>query len=231
MGKIKKILATFVILISIFTFSCIKADAATGTVTMTSNKSKVVVGNSVTFTVTISSSKPIGVFQYSLSYDSSMLNLTSGDKAIEAESIELNETYIKFELGEKKQLSYNIEPKNVSSNVVKWYSSNEAVATVENGVIVTKGVGSAVVTVATLNGKTDICNIEVTSNNIEDVPVKIIEVESIKFSQNEITLNKPIDEIIVEDFNNILPGKNMEFTEKFKGPFGKIITPILLITL
>ena len=79
MGKIKKILATFVILISIFTFSCIKADAATGTVTMTSNKSKVVVGNSVTFTVTISSPKPIGVFQYSLSYDSSMLNLTSGD--------------------------------------------------------------------------------------------------------------------------------------------------------
>ena len=42
-----------------------------------------------------------------------------------------------------------------------------------------------------------------------------------------IILNKPIDEIIVEDFNNILPGKNMEFTEKFKGPFGKIITPLI----
>ena len=79
MGKIKKILATFVVLISIFTFSCIKVDAATGTVTMTSNKSQVVVGNSVTFTVTVSSSQPIGVFQYNLSYDSSMLNLTSGD--------------------------------------------------------------------------------------------------------------------------------------------------------
>jgi uncharacterized protein (DUF362 family)/ferredoxin len=42
-----------------------------------------------------------------------------------------------------------------------------------------------------------------------------------------VILNKPIDEIIVEDFNNILPGKNMEFTEKFKGPFGKIITPLI----
>lgn len=42
-----------------------------------------------------------------------------------------------------------------------------------------------------------------------------------------IELNHPIDEIIVKDFKNILPGKSMEFSEKFKGPFGKIINPII----
>lgn len=79
MGKFKKILSTFVILISLFTFSIIKVDAATGTVTMSANKSQVVVGNTVTFTVKVSSTKALGVFQYNLSYDSSKLTLTSGD--------------------------------------------------------------------------------------------------------------------------------------------------------
>lgn len=81
MRNFKKILSTFVILISIFTFSLIKVDAATGTVTMTSNKSQVVVGNTVTFTVKVSSTKALGVFQYNLSYDTSMLTLTSGDSS------------------------------------------------------------------------------------------------------------------------------------------------------
>lgn len=46
-------------------------------------------------------------------------------------------------------------------------------------------------------------------------------------SYDEIILNKPIDDIIIKDYKNILPGKSMEFSEKFKGPFGKIINPII----
>ena len=55
--------------------------------------------------------------------------------------------------------------------------------------------------------------------------------ESIKrgltVSYDEIILNKPIDDIIIKDYKNILPGKSMEFSEKFKGPFGKVINPII----
>lgn len=55
--------------------------------------------------------------------------------------------------------------------------------------------------------------------------------ESIKrgltVSYDEIILNRPIDDIIIKDYKNILPGKSMEFSEKFKGPFGKIINPII----
>lgn len=55
--------------------------------------------------------------------------------------------------------------------------------------------------------------------------------ESIKrgltVSYDEIILDKPIDDIIIKDYKNILPGKSMEFSEKFKGPFGKIINPII----
>lgn len=81
MGKNKKILSIFVLLLSILTISIIKVDAATGTVTMTTSSSKVVVGNSVTFTVKVSSSSALGAFQYNLSYDSSMLSLTSGESS------------------------------------------------------------------------------------------------------------------------------------------------------
>ena len=75
--------------------------------------------------------------------------------------------------------------------------------------------------------------LDVVAANIIKLPIDNVHTikESIKRGLttdfNEITLNKPINEIIVEDFNNILAGKNMEFTEKFKGPFGKIITPII----
>ena len=57
MGKFKKILATFVILISIFTLTTIKVNAATGTATITVNKTQIVVGNEVKFTVTIKAPK------------------------------------------------------------------------------------------------------------------------------------------------------------------------------
>lgn len=81
MGKIKKILSTFVLLISLFTFSITKVEAATGTVTISANKSQFVVGNTVTFTVTVKAPKneKLGVFQYELSYDKNYLTLKSGE--------------------------------------------------------------------------------------------------------------------------------------------------------
>ncbi|MBO5375856.1 MAG: cadherin-like beta sandwich domain-containing protein [Bacilli bacterium] len=83
MKNIKKILFFFIFAVNIFNFLPISVDAATGTVTMTANKSQVVVGNTVTYTVTVKapSNKKLGVFQYYISYDSSMLSLTSGESS------------------------------------------------------------------------------------------------------------------------------------------------------
>lgn len=81
MGKIKKIISTFVVIISIFTLSIIKVDAATGTLSISSNKSTVVVGDTVTFTVKVSSPKAMVALQYEMDYNESMLRLTSGTAA------------------------------------------------------------------------------------------------------------------------------------------------------
>ena len=79
MGKTKKILSIFVILISLFTFNTDKVNAATGTITITSNKSQIVVGNTVIFTVTVTSPKEMVALQYDISYDKTIMTLTSGN--------------------------------------------------------------------------------------------------------------------------------------------------------
>ena len=81
MGKMKKIISTFVVIISVFALSIIKVDAATGTISISSNKSTVVVGDTVTFTVKVSSPKAMVALQYEMDYNESMLSLTSGTAA------------------------------------------------------------------------------------------------------------------------------------------------------
>ena len=44
---------------------------------------------------------------------------------------------------------------------------------------------------------------------------------------DNIKLNTSINDLIVDDFKNIKPGKSMEFSEQFKGPLGKLINPII----
>lgn len=81
MGKRKNILSIFILLIGIFTISITKVDAATGSISITTNKSTVVVGDSVKFTVTVNSPKNMAALQYDISYNSAMLNLTSGNSS------------------------------------------------------------------------------------------------------------------------------------------------------
>ena len=57
-------------------------DAASATIKVTSSSSTVLVGGTVTAYVTVSSSSPIGAWEYSLNYDSSDLTLKSGKSYI-----------------------------------------------------------------------------------------------------------------------------------------------------
>ncbi len=58
-----------------------KVEAASGTISISANKSQVVVGNSVSFTVNVKYSGGMSALQYNISYDSSMLSLTSGSSS------------------------------------------------------------------------------------------------------------------------------------------------------
>lgn len=78
MNKKKKNILYSLIAIFTFFFAISKTNAATLNVNISSSSSRVVVGNTVTYTVTVSSSEYLGSLQYNFSYDSSKLTLTSG---------------------------------------------------------------------------------------------------------------------------------------------------------
>lgn len=73
-------LFTFIILIgTLFIINLPKLDAASGTMSVSSSKSTVVIGSEFTVTVRLSSSTAFGSWQFNLQYDSSKLKYVGGD--------------------------------------------------------------------------------------------------------------------------------------------------------
>lgn len=82
MKRFKKLLYLLIVVATAFVFyiqSTPKVEAASGTISISANKSQVVVGNTVTFTVRVSSGTGMVSLLYNISYDSSRLTLTSGN--------------------------------------------------------------------------------------------------------------------------------------------------------
>ena len=77
MKQIKKIIYS-ITLIFLFTISITKVNAASLNVNMSTSSNKIVVGNTVTYTVKVSSSTLLGSLNYRVTYDTSKLTLVSG---------------------------------------------------------------------------------------------------------------------------------------------------------
>jgi len=97
------------ILSLMFTFVGLnEVNAANVTMNVKSSNSKVVVGNTFTVTVTVSSSVPLGSWEYNISYDSSRLKLQSGTPNI-----------VDYGNGSKKSASYKYTFKALKSGSAK----------------------------------------------------------------------------------------------------------------
>ena len=93
-----------------------------------------------------------------------------GDPAvstISVESVSLDKTELELTVGGEKTLTATILPENATNQSVSWTSSNEGVATVSSaGVVTGIAVGSAVITVSTMDGgKTATCNVTVAKSS------------------------------------------------------------------
>ena len=76
--------------------------------------------------------------------------------------VELNITDTKVELGNELELVAKVLPEEATNKEVIWTSSNENVATVEDGVVSTIGAGHVTITVTTVEGNFEAtCDIEV----------------------------------------------------------------------
>ncbi|MDH8702453.1 hypothetical protein M2138_001817 [Dysgonomonadaceae bacterium PH5-43] len=83
-----------------------------------------------------------------------------GNKTDNINSISLDKAELSLTIGDKETLTASLLP-ITSNNTLKWTSSNPSVATVENGIIEGVSVGSADITVETVNGKTAVCSVTV----------------------------------------------------------------------
>ncbi len=83
---------------------------------------------------------------------------------VEANRVELSKDYMAINVGSVGVINAEVFPFNSVDTVVVWRSSNEQVASVENGLIIAKKVGSVVITALLNNGEfSDYCNIDIVS--------------------------------------------------------------------
>lgn len=86
--------------------------------------------------------------------------VNEGSTVVECVSIELDVENLEFtEIGKSQEITATILPSDCTEQLV-WHSSNEAVATVTDGVVITTGIGNCTIS-AICGSKIDTCNVQV----------------------------------------------------------------------
>lgn len=127
---------TFLILLSTILLTNIQnLNAATGTISVTSSKSKVVIGGTFNVSITISANEPLGSWQYTVQYDSSKLKLVSGEPSV-AEAIKDGSTKKKtynytFKVIAKGKSTISVAAYSIANYNEQFMTSSVRSATIE----------------------------------------------------------------------------------------------------
>jgi len=79
--------------------------------------------------------------------------------------ISLGKTSATINIGSTQTLTPTIAPANATNKAITWSSSNTNVATISNGIVTAKAVGSTIITATTVDGgKTATCNVTVSNS-------------------------------------------------------------------
>ena len=146
--------------------------------------------------------------------------ITVPEPVIEVESISLNKTALSINIGNTANLTATITPKNATDKTVNWKSSNTSIATVSNGKVTAKSVGTATITAKTSNGKTATCKItvieEITSISINKSSLIVGVGETFKFScqtdkgtSAKVTYTSSKTSVAIVDSNGNMKAKSM----------------------
>ena len=117
------------------------------------------------------------------------------DNGIAVTDIELSNTSITMNVGDKYTLTAMVMPANATNTKERWVSDNADVVTVDKGEVTAVGAGNARVKV-TIGGKSAICKVTVNSNSGESVMVS-----SISLNKELIKLDPNNTEKLIVSFN------------------------------
>ena len=93
---------------------------------------------------------------------------------IRVTGVSLNHNALTLNVGDTNTLTATISPSNATNQSVIWSTNNSSVATVSNGVVTAVSTGSAIITVATVDGNyTATCSITVSDRTISVTGVSL----------------------------------------------------------
>ena len=110
-------------------------------------------------------------------------HLVSPGEIVHVQSVNLSETSLELGVGETKTVTATVLPENATNKELIWSSSNNSVATVENGLITALKEGKATITVKSKDGYKS-SSLELTVNK----KPSIIHVESISLDETELNM-------------------------------------------
>ena len=100
--------------------------------------------------------------------------VTVTTKIIKVTSVSLSNISLSLLVGDVKTIRAYILPEEATNQNVTWTSSNPSVATVDNGKITAKSVGTTIVTVITVDGqKTANCTVTVSKKSIDVISISL----------------------------------------------------------
>ena len=99
---------------------------------------------------------------------------------VDVSSVTMNTGSLSLKQGGSATLSAYVLPENATDKTIAWTSSNNSVATVNNGTVTAIGAGTAIITATTSGGKSASCTVTVTkpityNYEIIDVPNSTVE--------------------------------------------------------
>ncbi|MDE6555898.1 MAG: C10 family peptidase, partial [Duncaniella sp.] len=120
-------------------------------------------------------------------------------KIIEPTGISLDKTEASIVEGQTLTLTATIDPEMATDKTVIWSTSDEEVATVEEGVVTAVKAGQAVITAKTSNGLSATCNVTVTAQVIEPTGISLDKTEASIVEGQTLTLTATIDPEMATD--------------------------------
>ena len=127
----------------------------------------------VTFNVTGSSDNGYGFSQPAyFAYDDVAVRFEKAGADVPATGVTLDKTTLSLTEGESATLTATVEPENATDKAIVWTSSDNAVATVENGVVTAVKAGTATITAACGSAKAE-CTVTVSAAPAGPISVKV----------------------------------------------------------